>query len=58
MIGGVQLSDGEQKVNSFALVILDFDFQCNKIYYRHPSTTKITHASINAARSLCCKFEF
>ncbi|CAF3773297.1 unnamed protein product [Rotaria magnacalcarata] len=25
-----------------------------KIYHRHPSCVKITHASINASRSLCC----
>jgi hypothetical protein len=28
-----------------------------KIYHRHPTNVKITHASINTARSLCCKFE-
>ncbi|CAF3368577.1 unnamed protein product [Rotaria sp. Silwood1] len=37
IIGGVQLSDGDQK-----------------IYHRHPSCVKVTHASINATRSLCC----
>ncbi|CAF3700955.1 unnamed protein product, partial [Rotaria sordida] len=37
IIGGIQLSDGDQK-----------------IYHRHPSCVKITHASINATRSLCC----
>ncbi|UJR27570.1 hypothetical protein I4U23_008851 [Adineta vaga] len=37
LIGGVQLSDGDQK-----------------IYYRHSSSVKITHASLNSARTLCC----